>query len=270
MGTTRTCFVFLPIVLSAISVIFGVLTLVGGVQKAGIRDIYFLRLNTTDIYANSTSEFGEIVNAVAKDLGLKDYYQTSLWNYCSGDAKNGTVSEFLPPTYCSPTLTSYWFDPVAIIEDLVPENITTYTVPADLVDDIHVIKIAQTWLKAILIVGTFFSFFTIFACSFAFQSRLGSFLASIVAFVGALFTTVAAVLAQILGIVVRNVINGFTDVNIVATLGRKFYVLIWIAAVTSLLYWITILFTACCCVPDRSSGKKYERAMKDDTVDTEK
>lgn len=269
MGSARTFFVSIPILCAIVSLILSIVTLIGGLPKAGIEDIYFLRINTTDFYPNSSSPFAALINTVAADLGLENYYQTSLWNYCSGDLKNSSTTEFASPTYCSPANASYWFDPIAIIQNSVPA-VVTFTVPESTVDDLKVLKTAQTWLKALLIVGTCFSFLTIFACIFAYRSRVASFLATLVAFIGALFTVVAAVLAQILGIIVRNVINGLTDINLKATLGKKFYVLIWIAAGFALVYWLTITFTICCCVPDRASRRKAKQIRSDGSDVTEK
>lgn len=248
--------------------IFGILVLIGGISKPGIQDIYFLRLNTTNFFPQSSSPLATLINAVASDLGLEDYYQTSLWNYCAGSLRNGSTTSFASPDYCSPTTASYWFDPVAIIEDSIPATIT-FSLPASTIDDIHIIRTAQHWLKAILVVGTCFSFLTIFACTLAFSSRLGSVFATVIAFIGALFTVVAAVLAQVLGIIVKNVINGITEVSIVATLGKKFYIFIWISAGFALVYWILIMFTMCCCRPSGSLSRKEKRQRKQQTKQME-
>lgn len=269
MVVSRTIFVTLPILCATISLIFGILTLIGGLPRAGIRDIYYLRINTTDFYPSSSSPFASLINAVAADLGLENYYETSLWNYCSGELKNGSSTEFASPSYCSKSSASYWFDPVTIIQDSVPA-VVTFTVPDDTANDLKILKHAHTWCKWNLVVGTCFSFLTIFACFFAFRSRIGSFLATIVALVGALFTVVAAVLAQVLGIVVRNVINGLSDLNLKATLGKKFYVFIWIAAGFSLVYWIIIMFTVCCCAPDRTSRRRALKTSSNSSDVTEK
>lgn len=254
MGAARTCFVAVSIFCALVSMIFGILVLIGGVSKPGIQDIYFLRLNTTDFVPTSSSALAALIDAVASDLGLEDYYQTSLWNYCAGNLKNGSTTAFASPDYCSSTNASYWFDPVSIIEDSLSSSIT-FTVPADVLNDLHKIRTSQHWLKAILVVGTCASFLTLIACTCAFRSRLGSVFATITALIGALFTTVGAVLAQVLGILVRNVINGLGEINVHTTLGKKFYILIWISAGFSLIYFICITFTLCCCSPTGSSSR---------------
>lgn len=258
MGAARTFFVSVTIICALVSTVFGILVLIGGLPRAGIEDIYFLRMNTTDLITSSTSGSAILINAAAHDLGLADYYQTSLWNYCSGNLRNGSSTVFASPSSCTTPSASYWFDPVKIITDSVSSTIS-FTIPQSVTDDVQIIHTVQSWLKALLIVGTVFSFLTMFACSFAFHSRLGSLVASVVAFIGALFTIVGAILAQVSGIVIKNIMDGLTEIQVQATLGTKFYVLLWIAAGFSLLYWTLILATACCCLDRGIIGDKRRK-----------
>lgn len=48
-----------------------------------------------------------LINSIARTLGLHDFYQVGLWNYCAG-YDNGI-------TGCSKPRTLYWFNPVQII-----------------------------------------------------------------------------------------------------------------------------------------------------------
>lgn len=268
MGAARTFFVGLPMFCALVATIFGILTLIGGMDKPGLRDVYFVRINTTDFYPESASPFAALVNSVADELGLQNYYQSSLWNYCSGDLANGSTTKFAAPSFCSDTAADYWFDPVTIIQNDLP-SIFTFSLPQSTINDLDVLRVAQTWLKAILVVGTCFSFLTILASFFAFRSRCGSFFASIIAFVGALFTTGGAIVAQVIGIVLRNVINGLTDVELEATLGTKFYIFVWLAAGFSLVYWILLTFTICCCTPQSTKDRRRAKGSRKHEKDLE-
>lgn len=268
MGAARTVFVGLPMLCALIATIFGILTLIGGMDKPGLRDVYFVRINTTDFYPESASPFATLINSVADSLGLQNYYQSSLWNYCSGSLVNGSTTQFASPSFCSDTSADYWFDPVTIIQSDLPSTFS-FSLPQDTIDDLDVLRTAQTWLKAILVVGTCFSFLTISASIFAFRSRCGSLFASIIAFIGALFTVAGAIVAQIIGIVVRKVVNGLTDVDLEATLGTKFYIFVWLSAGFSLVYWLLLTFTICCCTPQSTKDKRRGRAARKQEKDIE-
>lgn len=91
-----------------ISVIFLILVEVGNTQVGKIlSDIYFIRLDLSQIIPTSVPS-GGLINTIAQTLGLHDYYQVGLWNYCEGYIGVGI-------NQCSPTTTLYWFNPVEIL-----------------------------------------------------------------------------------------------------------------------------------------------------------
>jgi hypothetical protein len=49
-----------------------------------------------------------LVNSIAQTLGLRDFYQVGLWNYCEGYKNIGV-------THCSKPKTLYSFNPVEIL-----------------------------------------------------------------------------------------------------------------------------------------------------------
>ncbi len=69
--------------------------------------IYFLRLDFSHIIPRSAPN-ALLIDSIARTLGLHDFYQTGLWNYCDGYAGSGITS-------CGPPRTGYWFDPVEIL-----------------------------------------------------------------------------------------------------------------------------------------------------------
>jgi hypothetical protein len=91
-----------------ISVIFLILVEVGNTKVGKIlSDIYFIRLDLSQIVPSSVPA-GSFSNTIAQTLGLHDYYQVGLWNYCEGYVGTG-INE------CAKTQTLYWFDPVEIL-----------------------------------------------------------------------------------------------------------------------------------------------------------
>ena len=46
-------------------------------------DMYFFKLNLTNIIPQSAPNL-TLVNSIARTLGLHDFYQVGLWNFCEG------------------------------------------------------------------------------------------------------------------------------------------------------------------------------------------
>lgn len=92
-----------------ISVIFLILVEVGNTKLGKVRSsIYFVRLNLSQIIPSSVPSGASFTNSIAQTLGLHDYYQVGLWNFCQGNVGVG-INE------CAPTQTLYWFNPVEIL-----------------------------------------------------------------------------------------------------------------------------------------------------------
>ncbi len=51
-----------------------------------------------------------LINSIARTLGLHDFYQVGLWNYCEGYEGSGQGI-----TGCSAAVLGYWFNPVEIL-----------------------------------------------------------------------------------------------------------------------------------------------------------
>ena len=65
-----------------------------------------MKLDLSHIMPQSVPN-ASLINSIARTLGLHDFYQVGLWNYCEGYG-NGI-------TECSKPVTMYWFDPVSIM-----------------------------------------------------------------------------------------------------------------------------------------------------------
>lgn len=91
-----------------ITVVFLILVEVGNTKVGPIlSSIYFLRLDLSDIVPQTVPN-AVLLNTIAQTLGLHDYYQFGLWNFCEGYVSEGI-------TDCSPTQALYWFNPVEIL-----------------------------------------------------------------------------------------------------------------------------------------------------------
>jgi hypothetical protein len=88
--------------------IFLVLVVIGNVaNKPVLRSTYFLYLDLSNIIPVSVPN-AVLINSIAQTIGLHDFYQVGLWNFCEGYNAEGI-------THCSKPETLYAFNPVEII-----------------------------------------------------------------------------------------------------------------------------------------------------------
>ncbi len=100
-----TSFLFL------VSLVFLILVEVGNISPTlpVVGTIYFLKLDLSHIVASSVPN-AFLINSIARTLGLHDFYQVGLWNFCEGYSSSPDAI-----TGCSTPRTLYWFNPVEIL-----------------------------------------------------------------------------------------------------------------------------------------------------------
>ena len=147
--------------------------------------------------------------------------------------------------------------------------------PSDINKALKLAKTASHWMFGCFITATVLTFIMIFLSPWAVSSRspakgrkmqqfdpthrphhripfilFRSLPFTILAFLTALFTVVATVIATAMFIIFEHVFAGQTEVNIKASLGRQMFVFMWIAAGATLVAFILELatsFAQCCC-----------------------
>lgn len=88
--------------------IFILLVVIGDVaDKPVLRNTYFLYLDLANIIPLSVPN-AVLINSIARSIGLHDFYQVGLWNFCEGYKGEGI-------TRCTKPQTLYAFNPVKII-----------------------------------------------------------------------------------------------------------------------------------------------------------
>ena len=73
-------------VLYGFAIIFLLLVIIGNVNATSspvLGAIYFFKLDLSNIIPPSVSN-AVLLNSVARSLGLHDFYQVGLWNFCEG------------------------------------------------------------------------------------------------------------------------------------------------------------------------------------------
>jgi hypothetical protein len=71
-------------VLYLITIPFLILVLIGNIKDAPVlRDTWFFKLDVSQVIPISVQN-SNLLNSVARSLGLHDFYQVGLWNFCEG------------------------------------------------------------------------------------------------------------------------------------------------------------------------------------------
>lgn len=105
---TRKIFAWLSSFFLFCSVIFMIMVEIGNTSNRSVlKNIYFIKLDLTNVFPVSVPN-GTLLNSIARTLGLHDFYQVGLWNFCEGYNDIGI-------TGCSKPQTMYWFNPVEIL-----------------------------------------------------------------------------------------------------------------------------------------------------------
>ena len=154
---TRLTFALLTSLLFLIALAFLILVEVGNTDapRAVVGNIYFLKLDLSNIIPQSVPQ-APLINSIARTLGLHDFYQVGLWNYCEGYGNDVTD--------CSKPQTLYWFNPVAIILNQLLAGATSMpltllfsctsntnsqfsvALPSDVISALSLVRMASHWV----------------------------------------------------------------------------------------------------------------------------
>ncbi|CAG8972438.1 hypothetical protein HYALB_00001127 [Hymenoscyphus albidus] len=240
----RKTWILLSCLFFFISVIFIILTEIGNLNnRAGLRDTYFFKLNLSNIIPVSTPDDITLVNSLARSLGLHDFYQVGLWNFCEGYNGEGI-------TYCSPHQRMYWFNPVEILLNELLSG-ATITLPADINRILSLIRIASHAMFGFFLTGCVMNFISIFTAPTTLYSRWWSLPFAIWTFIAALLTAAGAVIATAMFIIFRNVITSQEGLNIGAEVGTQMFAFMWVGAAFSIFGFVIHSGLSCCCASRR-------------------
>lgn len=248
------------------AIVFLILVEIGNINgRPVIRDTYFLQINLANVIPNSVPN-AVLINTIAQSLGLHDFYQVGLWNYCAGYNGQGI-------TYCSPHTTAYWFNPVEIItsELLVGASIA---LPTEVLNVLDIVKTASTWMFACFMVGICLTVLSLIFAPMAFSKKprwshkrkrifLRSLPITILTFLALLFTAAGAIIATAMFVIFRNTFEGAAEFNIQAYLGTQMLAFEWTAVGLLLIGFIMQIGTCCgvcCCTGKKRAMRKHERA----------
>ncbi|KAJ5587828.1 uncharacterized protein N7459_003593 [Penicillium hispanicum] len=270
--------------------IFTVLVVIGNVSnKPVLRDTYFLYLDLSNIIPLSVPN-AVLINSIAQSIGLHDFYQVGLWNFCEGFDGQGI-------TRCSKPETLYAFNPVKIILSELLSG-ASIALPSDITQPLHLAKVASQWMFGLWITAAVLNFIMIFLAPLAVSSRppqtikswvaaqsngahispsarlphrrcrfllLRSFPFLFLSFFTALITIVASAIATVMFVIFANVfVNADPSLNIKAHIGKQMFAFMWVASAFSLIPFIIQLGSCCaaCC-----GGRKARKKLKTEGID---
>lgn len=219
-----------------------------------LNDIYFFKLDVSQIIPISVAN-SKLLNSVARSLGLHDFYQVGLWNFCEGYNNEGV-------TYCSEPTTFYWFNPVEV---LVGELLAgaTIALPSEVSTILMLLRIGSQIMYAFFTAGTVINFVLMLSSPLVMYTRWFTIPVTIVAAISGLIITVAAIIATVISVAAKVALTAQDELNISAEIGIKMFVFMWIAAILSDLAFILHAAMGCCCKPDR---KRTSREKTEGTV----
>ena len=137
-------------------------------------------------------------------------------------------------------------------------NEPAVALPAQINDILDLIKTVSHWMFGLFLTAAPLNFVLMFIVPLSVFTRWASLPIAIFTFLGALITTVAAVIATVMFIIMQNAITSATQLNIKAEIGAEMFAFMWIAAATAILAWLIQMGMCCCCASRRDvrRGKK--------------
>ncbi|KEY70299.1 hypothetical protein S7711_06999 [Stachybotrys chartarum IBT 7711] len=237
-----------------ITIPFLILVLIGNTyDRPVLRETYFFKLDVSQIIPISADN-ANLLNSVARSLGLHDFYQVGLWNYCEGYNDEGI-------THCSEPEALYWFNPVAILVSQLLAG-ARIALPNQILTVLTILRIGQRIMFGFFLTGACFNFILLFVTPCVIRTRWWSLALSLFGGISALLLTVAAILGTAMGVAFRIAATSQDQLNIRAEIGVQMFVFMWIAAVLTDLAFLLHAAMGCCFKPDRS--RQLQQQSPDD------
>ncbi|KAI1467965.1 SUR7/PalI family-domain-containing protein [Daldinia caldariorum] len=254
----RRVFIWISCFCYLMAIIFLILVEIGNTRNAPvIRDIYFFKLDLTDILPRSAPTTLSLQNSIARTLGLHDFYQVGLWGFCEGYNTDGI-------TYCSTPATLYWFNPVEIILGELFAG-ASIALPSQVNEILNILRIASNIMFGFFITGALLDFVLMCLTPVVVFSRWWSGLLGFLAFLSTLLVLIASALGTAMSLVFKYALTSQTDLNVKADVGIKMLAFMWIATGFTLISFIIHASLCCFCTSRRDirTGRRNARHLKD-------
>ncbi|KAL1845235.1 hypothetical protein VTK73DRAFT_827 [Phialemonium thermophilum] len=239
----RRAFVTLASLFYLLSFVFLVLVDIGNTHnKPVLRQIYFFKLDLADIVPLSVPNAG-LINSIARTLGLHDFYQVGLWNFCEGYNDVGI-------THCSKPKDLYWFDPVRIILSELLAG-ATIALPTEVVTLLHILRLVSHLMFGFFLSATVLAFVLVFATPLALLSRWWSLPFALISLVALLLTLAGSAIGTAISLAFKYAAESRSDLNIHVYVGTRMFVFMWLATGFALFAFAVHAGLGCCCASRR-------------------
>ncbi|QPH05117.1 hypothetical protein C2857_002668 [Epichloe festucae Fl1] len=233
-----------------ISIPFLILVLLGNTHDVPVlRDLYFFQLDVSQIIPIAVAN-AKLLNSVARSLGLHDFYQVGVWNYCEGYLDTGI-------THCSPPKTFYWFNPVEILVSQLLAG-ARIALPSQVKTILSLLRIGSKIMYGFFMAGTVLNFVLLLGTPLVMRTRWFSLFISFVGGLSGVILTVAAIIATIISVAAKVALTAQDQLNIKANIGVKMFAFMWIGALTTDLAFLLHAAMGCCCKPNRRAKTPTE------------
>ncbi|CAN8106425.1 unnamed protein product [Discula destructiva] len=236
-----------------ISFVFLILIELGSTNKSKVLgDIYFFRLSLANIIPESVAN-AQLINSIARGIGLHDFYQPGLWGYCEGYDNEGV-------TFCSKPESYYWFNIVQVILDELLAG-ATIALPSTLTEILNILMICSHIMFALFLAGTVLAFVMVFLSPVAIFSRWASLPMAFLSSVTFICIFAGSVIGSVISFVFKYAATAQSTLNINASVGTKMFVFMWIATGFAFIGFVLHAGMGCCCTSrrDLKTGKKPMR-----------
>lgn len=243
MANTRRNTAIAASIFYLLSVPFLILVCIGNTYENNIlNDIYFFKLDVSQVIPISVAN-SNLLNSVARSLGLHDFYQVGIWSFCEGYNDEGV-------TYCSPPKSFYWFNPVQV---LVSELLSgaQIALPSEVTTILTVLRIGSQIMHGFFLAGAVLNFVLVIASPLVILTRWWSLALALLGAVASIIVTVGAVIATVISFAAKIALTAQDQLNIRAEIGVKMFAFMWIAAICTDLAFLLHAAMGCCCKPDR-------------------
>jgi hypothetical protein len=226
-----------------------------GNTHPNLTSIYFIRLNLSQIVPETVPN-SALLNTIAQTLGLHDYYQVGLWNFCEGDVGQGI-------TDCSKPQSLYWFNPVEILLNELLAGATSkfrhgltslprllilviVAIPSQFVIYLKILRLASQVMFGLLLTGLLLCFLV--GCLVPYFRRgFSMFLVSLGTLLACLCTVIASLIGTAIFQIMAKAATGVAELNIGAKVGEVMLALMWTASISSFVAFICQSAACCCC-----------------------
>jgi SUR7/PalI family len=242
-----------------VATVFLLLVNIGQVSNRNIlNQWYFFRFDVSNVVPQSVPN-AALVNSIATTIGLHDYYDVGMWNFCEGYYSEGV-------TDCSKPVALYWFDPVTILQSQLLRGASSMfsfpgfsrvthsgaysslvELPSEVTNYLTILRTASQAMFIGFLIGVIASFVATVLALSAVYSKIWTILLAFLGWCAALAAFLGAGISTGMWTIFSSKLQEYaSDITIVPTLGVQMFVFQWVGAGSVILAALIQTMLMCC------------------------